>query len=567
MRCTSKHVRGSLQWQNVVSVSRSMIKNRTVLLNKPPKRYYSTGRIPFSHKSVGAVGFVIVGGLFMLYINGRTSAEEEKKEDVEDEFAEYGNVRPNLPEYTREEIAKKNNKADRIWVTFKYGVYDVTDFVAEHPGGDKILLAAGNAVDSYWLLYAVHKSKHVLDILEKMRIGNIAKKDRELMATQPKDVQDPYRNDPTRFPGLVVRNQKPFNAEVPPELLVDKYITPNELFFIRNHLPVPQVDLNSYKLTITGKGIPKDVEITYDDLKTKFKTKKVVATLQCAGNRRSELNTKKPVKGLEWGIGAISTAEWEGVLLSDLLEYAKFNPEGVKHVQFEGLDLDPSKVPYGGSIYVQRAIDPRRDVLVAFKMNGKDIPADHGYPVRMIVPGVVGARNVKWLSRIVTSEEESPSFWQQYDYKGFSPGVEAGSNELFKEAYSIQEPPVQSAICEPRTNHSVEPGDLVKLKGYAWSGGGRDIIRVDIEYKDKDEKKWLVADLNKEIEQEPGRAWAWTPFETTLEVPNDTEGEFKVCSRAVDDSYNVQPEDGENIWNFRGVLSNAWSCINLNVKK
>ncbi len=81
-----------------------------------------------------------------------------------------------MPEYSREEIAKKNNKKDRIWVTFKYGVYDVTDFVEEHPGGDKILLAAGNSVDSYWSLYAVHKTKPVLDILEKMRVGNLAKK-------------------------------------------------------------------------------------------------------------------------------------------------------------------------------------------------------------------------------------------------------------------------------------------------------------------------------------------------------------------------------------------------------
>jgi sulfite oxidase len=161
---------------------------------------------------------------------------------------DYGQVQPNLPEYTLEEIAK--NQKDRIWVTFRHGVYDVTDFVTKHPGGDKILLAAGKAVDPFWMLYAVHKTTHVLDILEEMRIGNIAKKDREALSLVKLDENDPYKNDPERFPALVVRNQKPFNAEAPVSLMVDNVITPNELFFVRNHLPVPTVDANVYRLTV-----------------------------------------------------------------------------------------------------------------------------------------------------------------------------------------------------------------------------------------------------------------------------------------------------------------------------
>ncbi|KAL0488220.1 sulfite oxidase [Acrasis kona] len=517
-----------------------------------------------------AFGISIITGVGLFMIGKNLNAEEKveipkENTQVELDLSKYGKVIDSLPEYTREQIEKKNNKTDRIWVTFKYGVYDVTDFVEQHPGGEKILLAAGNSVEPYWSLYAVHKCKAVLDILEAMRIGNLSKKDRELLDQQPVDDSDPYKNDPSRFPGLVVRNKKPFNAETPLTLLADKYITPNEIFFVRNHLPVPHPNVNEYKLQVTGRGIPEQVEFTLDQLKNTFESKTIAVTLQCAGNRRGEMNKAKPVKGLEWGSGAISTAEWTGVLLSDVLKHANFRlDDNINHVQFEGMDIDPEKKPYGASIPVHRAIDPEKEVLLAYKMNGQDIPADHGYPLRVIIPGVVGARNVKWLSRIVVSDEESPSFWQRYDYKGFSPAVEQASNQVFDDAVAIQELPVQSSICEPKSESTVNAGDLVTLKGYAWSGGGRSIIRVDVK---SDQDEWIVADLSKEAKQRPGKAWAWTPFEVGVEVPEDFEGKIRYCSRAVDDSYNVQPENVENIWTFRGVLANAWSCINLNVQK
>jgi sulfite oxidase len=514
------------------------------------------------HAVLGAVGVVS----FITVMKGRQTlySAEEKDETLN----KVGEVEDGLPEFTLEEIAKHNgNNGARVWVTYKYGVYDVTNFVKEHPGGEKILLAAGGAVDSFWSLYAVHKSAHVFEILEKLRIGNISKKDRAAIVKQV-DIQDPYSTDPVRFPGFRVRSNKPFNAEPPLSLLIDKYITPNEIFFVRNHLPVPQVDAETYHLTVTGKGINKDLNLSLEDLKTKFPKHTITATIQCSGNRRSEMSASKPVKGLEWTAGAISTAEWTGVLLSDVLKYAKLDTNGVKHVQFEGLDHDPHmKAPYGGSISIHRAIDPKKDVLLAFQMNGQDLPRDHGYPVRVIVPGVVGARNVKWLKRIVTSEEESSSFFQKHDYKGFSPAVEYATEDIDKTAPAIQELPVQSAICSPTTGYKVQPGDLVSIKGYAWSGGGRDIIRVDLKSNGLQEP-WITADLNKEIEQETGRAWAWTPFEANVEIPEDIETkEVEICSRAVDDSYNVQPETVANIWNFRGVLANAWSCIKLEVER
>ncbi len=195
-------------------------------------------------------------------------------------------------------------------------------------------------------------------------------------------------------------------------------------------------------------------------------------------------------------------------------------------------------------------------------MNGKDIPRDHGYPLRAIVPGIVGARNIKWLSHIHLSRLESPNHWQQNDYKGFSPSID-WHNVDFKSAPAIQELPVQSAICEPQPGTVIEPSenDIVNVKGYAWSGGGREIVRVDVSVDGG--KSWTPANLTAP-KQSPGRTWAWTLW--NLQVPKSeftkvAEGEVEIICKAVDAAYNTQPERVEPIWNLRGVLSNAWHRV------
>lgn len=133
----------------------------------------------------------------------------------------------------------------------------------------------------------------------------------------------------------------------------------------------------------------------------------------------------KSVRGGAWDAGAISNAEWTGIYLRDVLNALgiKERTDQVKHIHFIGLDRDHEK-HYGASIPAELALSPEKDVLLAFQMNGEPIPADHGYPVRAIVPGVVGARNVKWLSKISVSDVESPSHWQQRDYRGFPSNID-----------------------------------------------------------------------------------------------------------------------------------------------
>lgn len=485
----------------------------------------------------------------------------ELEEQVRQEFA--GAEISGLPEYTANDIAKHDSIEKGVWVCFKSGVYDITDFISKHPGGEKILMAAGASLEPFWEIFAVHKTEQVLKMLEEYRIGNLSPHDRGLDLEKS---EDPFASDPKRHPVLRANSQKPFNAEPPKDLLVENFITPNELFFVRNHLPVPMIDPEDYELEISGIGIDKPISLNLNDIKTKFKKHKIVATIQCAGNRRTEMATVKEVKGLNWGAGAISNAEWAGARLYDVLKDAgvNFEDKKIQHIQFEGLDVDPSNSPYGASIPADKALDPKNDVLIAYEMNGKELPRDHGYPIRLVAPGIVGARNVKWLGRIIVSDEENKSHWQAKDYKGFSPAIN-WDNVDFSTAPAIQELPVNSAICKPDINSVVSLKDNhLRVEGYAWSGGGRKIVRVDVSVDGG--KTWHIANLVQD-KSPLYKCWAWTLWNIDVPVSVENESEIQVICKAIDSSYNVQPDSFPPIWNLRGVMGNAWHRINVKVHK
>ena len=397
-------------------------------------------------------------------------------------------------------------------------------------------------------------------MLEELRIGNFA----DAQMVEKKDSKDPFANDPVRLPALIINSSKPFNAEPPRALAVDTFITPNQLFYVRNHLPVPLVDAKKHKLEIAGKGL-KSIKLNVDELKKKYKKRTVTSALMCAGNRRSEMSAYKTVKGLSWGTNAISNAEWGGVYLRDILMDMGVKDDDARyaHVQFEGLDKGPEGSPYGASIPIEKAMNPYGDVLVAYEMNGEEIPRDHGYPLRLIAPGIVGARNVKWLSRIVVSHEESRSFWQQSDYKSFNPSID-WSNVDFKSAESVQETPVCSVICEPEDGQEIPDAEEVTVRGYAYSGGGSGIARVDVSVDGG--KTWHNCSLE-HGNQKRYREWAWTIFEATIPVPKDHKGKIEVVSKAVDRNQNVQPKDMTGIWNLRGLMNNTWHKVNVKVPK
>uniref|UniRef100_A0A8D0X4E3 sulfite oxidase n=1 Tax=Sus scrofa TaxID=9823 RepID=A0A8D0X4E3_PIG len=432
--------------------------------------------------------------------------------------------------YTREEVRSHSSPETGIWVTLGSEVFDVTEFVDLHPGGpSKLMLAAGGPLEPFWALYAVHDQPHVREILAQYKIGELSPEDK---APSTLKTSDPYANDPIRHPALKVNSQRPFNAEPPPELLTENYITPNPIFFTRNHLPVPNLDPDTYRLHVVGPPGGQSLYLSLDDL-YQFPKHEITVTLQCAGNRRSEMTRFKEVRGLEWNTGAISTARWAGARLCDVLAQAGHQlSEAEAHVCFEGLDSDPTGTAYGASIPLARAMDPEAEVLLAYEMNGQPLPRDHGFPVRVVVPGVVGARHVKWLGKVSVEPEESHSHWQRRDYKGFSPSVDWDTVD-FDSAPSIQELPVQSAITQPKDGETIESRE-VTIKGYAWSGGGRAVVRVDVSLDGG--LTWQAAELDGE-EQRPRKAWAWRLWQLQAPVPAGKK-ELNIICKAVDDSYN-----------------------------
>ncbi|TVY26654.1 putative sulfite oxidase, mitochondrial [Lachnellula hyalina] len=464
-----------------------------------------------------------------------------------------------------DEVKEHGPDSESPWVVRGQSVYDITDWVAGHPGGEVILRAAGGSVEPYWKIFSIHQKQEVYDILEQYRIGCVDERDLVDGQVPADSIIDPFIDDPRRDKKLVVLSARPCNAETPGDELRG-FITPNRLFYVRNHMWVPTIEEEQYRLTIE---LDDGEEKTYTlmDLREKFPSVTITSTMQCSGNRRKHMTEKcGSTNGLQWSVGAIGNATWTGVRLRDVLVDAGFPidapPADAKHAQFTGLEA------YGASVPLSKAIDAHGDVLLAYEMNGLGIPRDHGFPLRVIVPGHVAARSVKWLQKITISDEESLSQWQRRDYKSFGPNE--GSKPDWSQARSIQEMPVTSAITsittaplapKPKPQASSEEkkdSDFVVVEGYAYSGGGREIIRVDIS-KD-DGKTWDQAELV-QAENRGSKVWCWKQWR--YQIPA---AEFRGCVLAVkatDEAYNTQPETHDSTYNVRGNLATAWHRVKV----
>jgi len=202
-------------------------------------------------------------------------------------------------------------------------------------------------------------------------------------------------------------------------------------------------------------------------------------------------------------------------------------------------------------------------VLLAWAMNGAPLTPDHGAPLRVVVPGVTGARSVKWLSKVVASSEESASFWQVFDYKAFSP-AQGWDNIDWASTPAIQEPPVTSAVCSPSPGEAVSvSGGTLEASGYAWSGGGRGVTRVDVSLDGG--RTWQVAELATVPDQPAHRAWGWALWRASLPLPAGLKpgAALEVVCKATDAACNAQPETAAGIWNLRGLVTNSWHRVRV----
>ncbi|CAD6262645.1 unnamed protein product [Miscanthus lutarioriparius] len=345
--------------------------------------------------------------------------------------------------------------------------------------------------------------------------------------TAPSD----YAEEPPRHPALKINSKEPFNAEPQRSALVASYITPVDFFYKRNHGPIPKVeDLSRYTISISGL-VNKSIQLSMADIWALPKYN-VTATLQCAGNRRTAMSKVRKVRGVGWDISALGNATWGGAKLSDVLELVGI-PEltsvtslGGKHVEFVSVDKckEEKGGPYMASIPLKQATDPDADVLLAYEMNGE-------------------------------------GFFMQKDYKMFPPTVD-WDNINWSTRRPQMDFPVQSAICTLDDVDVIKEGKA-RIAGYALSGGGRGIERVDISVDGG--KTWVEArryqkDNVAYVSDGPQTdKWAWVLFEATLDIPANAE----IVAKAVDSAANVQPEKVEDIWNLRGILNTSWHRIKI----
>jgi sulfite oxidase len=350
-------------------------------------------------------------------------------------------------------------------------------------------------------------------------------------------------------PEFIVHSGSPFNGGTRLGLLRRRFTTPLENFYVRNHGNIPEIDPAHFRLTIDGL-VDRPLDLTLGELRGDFTAKTMVATLQCAGNRRHELMAVEQIPGeTPWGPEAVGNAEWTGVPLLDVLSRAGVKPEA-GHVAFAALDeieKEGDRFSFGGSIPIGKALSP--EVLLAFEINGEPLPPVHGYPLRAVVPGYIGARSVKWLSRVTLQRESSGNYYQAKAYRLFPPGIRR-ENVIWETGIELGEFAVNTVICSPADGEQVSD-KRVLVQGYALAGGGRSIERVDLSTDQG--QTWQVARLG-----EDGDRWTWRFWEADIELKP---GANQIIARGWDSATNTQPEEPGRIWNFLGYMNNAWHRV------
>eukprot|EP01026_Neomeris_dumetosa_P019176 TRINITY_DN1769_c0_g1_i3.p1 TRINITY_DN1769_c0_g1~~TRINITY_DN1769_c0_g1_i3.p1 ORF type:complete len:466 (-),score=60.97 TRINITY_DN1769_c0_g1_i3:515-1912(-) len=366
-----------------------------------------------------------------------------------------------------------------------------------------------------------------------------------------------------RHPSLIrLTGRHPFNSEPPHlDLMGEGFLTPTSLHFVRNHGPVPQLTWENHRLEVNGL-VKNPMSITMDQL-SEYDTITRAVTLVCCGNRRKEVNMISKSKGFSWGPSAVSTNMWTGVPIRDLLIAAGVKPPYIcRWVCFRGPlgELPAGKDgSYGTSMTLAYAMDPANDVMIAYKQNGRHLHPDHGFPCRIVIPGWIGGRMIKWLSEITVTDHESTNHYHYYDNKIMPPFVDAELAEKegwwFKPEFILYDLNINSSISRPAHDEQIvlDENKTYRMEGYAYSGGGRKINRVEVSL-DKGET-WQIC--NVKITEKPndyGKYWCWVFWSLTVKTLDLLEASEIVC-RAFDYSQNTQPK--HLTWSLLGQGNNC----------
>ena len=339
-----------------------------------------------------------------------------------------------------------------------------------------------------------------------------------------------------RAAGLVVHRADPLNAETPLGVLPGGAVVPSDRFYVRNHFGIPALDAATWRL-VAGGLARQPLSLSLGDLRS-MPSRTVVVTLECAGNGRSGLDP--PVPGEQWGLGAVGAAAWTGVPLTEVL--ARAAPRAcAREVVFRGADRGAVE-GRAGPVHFERSLPISRlgsaGALLAYAMNGEPLPAAHGFPLRLIVPGWYGVASVKWLTGIELTDRPFAGHFQADRYH-------IGGEPLTLQA-------VRSLITELRARDTAEPGEVV-VRGLAWSGAAP-IARVEVSLGDQ---PWRQATL-----AAPGHPHGWFSWELPGRL--DEPGSVTVRARATDAAGRTQPS--QPAWNPLGYANNAVHHVQARVR-
>jgi DMSO/TMAO reductase YedYZ molybdopterin-dependent catalytic subunit len=325
------------------------------------------------------------------------------------------------------------------------------------------------------------------------------------------------------------------NAETPLRVLSAGAVVPNDRFYIRNHFGIPPLNAATWRLEVGGlAGRP--LSLSLAELRS-MPSRTVEVMLECAGNGRSGLNP--PTPGEQWGLGAAGLAAWTGVPLTEILAAAAPQP-GAREVVFRGADRGRVE-GRGGPVHFERSLPVGRlgpaAALLAYAMNGQPLPAAHGYPLRLIVPGWYGVASVKWLTRI------------ELTGRAFDGHFQADRYHISGEPLTLQA--VRSLITQPAAGDLAQPGDVV-VRGLAWSGAAP-ITRVEVSIGGQPWQQATLAD--------PGHPHGWCPWELPTRLAE--RGSITVRARATDAAGRTQPS--QPAWNPLGYANSAVHHVQISV--
>jgi sulfite oxidase len=344
---------------------------------------------------------------------------------------------------------------------------------------------------------------------------------------------------------MMVRSSRPEDLEMPLDGF-NQWITPIDQFFVRCHTYTPEPPkLAEWRLKLDGV-VNQPVMLAMDDLK-KMPRVEMVAVLECAGNGRSFYQPR--VAGTQWAFGSVGNARWAGVRFRDVLAKAGLK-DSAQHILFDGADVPLGKMPdFQRTIPVKKALDP--DTMLAYEMNGEALPLEHGFPLRMIVPGWASDSWVKWLEHVEVLDHEFEGFWMKTAYRHPAHPVEPGAAVDPKEMIPVTDLNVKSVIATPAAGW-IKPGRS-RISGTAWSNTSP-VTRVDVSIDGGD--TWKPAKLGKDKGQYAWRLWQ-LDWEAKL-------GEQRtLLARATDAAGQTQPLAGQ--WNPSGYLWNAVQRVDVEV--